>query len=159
MSEKNGNYEILHSINLNGEYGIVLGENKDAIEGYRYVTWIKNDRGYDQGHYFGNKKQAYVSLLERSASSVEISLNSYYYKQAAFEDIEAIMNTIPDVTMEQVSALMKDKRFKAIAYNQFLKSDDAEDLKYRLEDEYHKYTSKEESQNENETEEQEEIEP
>lgn len=65
MSEKNGNYEILHSINLNGEYGIVLGENKDAIEGYRYVTWIKNDRGYDQGHYFGNKKQAYVSLLER----------------------------------------------------------------------------------------------
>lgn len=34
MSEKNGNYEILHSINLNGEYGIVLGENKDAIEGY-----------------------------------------------------------------------------------------------------------------------------
>ena len=50
------------------------------------------------------------------------------------------MNTIPDVTMEQVSALMKDKRFKAIAYNQFLKSDDAEDLKYRLEDEYHKYT-------------------
>lgn len=45
MSEKNGNYEILHSINLNGEYGIVLGENKDAIEGYRYVTWIKNDRG------------------------------------------------------------------------------------------------------------------
>lgn len=32
MSEKNGNYEILHSINLNGEYGIVLGENKDAIE-------------------------------------------------------------------------------------------------------------------------------
>lgn len=144
MSEKNGNYEILHSINLNGEYGIVLGENKDAIEGYRYVTWIKNDRGYDQGHYFGNKKQAYVSLLERSASSVEISLNSYYYKQAAFEDIEAIM---------------KDKRFKAIAYNQFLKSDDAEDLKYRLEDEYHKYTSKEEAQNENETEEQEEIEP
>lgn len=100
-----------------------------------------------------------MSLLERSASSVEISLNRYYYKQAAFEDIEAIMNTIPDVTMEQVSALMKDKRFKAIAYNQFLKSDDAEDLKYRLEDEYHKYTSKEEAQNKNETEEQEEIEP
>lgn len=148
MSEKNAGYEILHSINLNGEFGIVLGENKNAIEGYQFVTWINNSRGYDQGCYFSDKKQAYVSLLERSASSVEISLNSYYYKQAAFEDIEAIMNTIPDVTMEQVSALMKDKRFKAIAYNQFLKSD-----------EYHKYTSKEEAQNENETEEQEEIEP
>ena len=131
-------------------------QKRDGKPGSRFSNYLLR---YDQGHYFGNKKQAYVSLLERSASSVEISLNSYYYKQAAFEDIEAIMNTIPDVTMEQVSALMKDKRFKAIAYNQFLKSDDAEDLKYRLEDEYHKYTSKEEAQNENETEEQEEIEP
>lgn len=159
MSEKNAGYEILHSINLNGEFGIVLGENKNAIEGYQFVTWINNSRGYDQGCYFSDKKQAYVSLLERIARTIGVDLENYYFQKSAFEDIEAIMNTIPDVTMEQVSALMKDKRFKAIAYNQFLKSDDAEDLKYRLEDEYHKYTSKEEAQNENETEEQEEIEP
>lgn len=159
MSEKNGNYEILHSINLNGEYGIVLGENKDAIEGYRYVTWIKNDRGYDQGNYFGDKEQAYVSLLERSASTVGLSLESYYFQKSAFEDIEAIMNTIPDITEEQVNFLMKDEHFRTIAYHEFLKSTDADNLQYRLENEYEKYTSREESQDENETEEQEEIEP
>ena len=47
----------------------------------------------------------------------------------------------------------------AIAYSQFLKSSDSEDLQYRLEEEYNKYIAKEESQEENEAEEQEEIEP
>ncbi|WP_304841968.1 hypothetical protein [Dubosiella newyorkensis] len=159
MSEKNAGYEILHSINLNGEFGIVLGENKNAIEGYQFVTWINNSRGYDQGCYFSDKKQAYVSLLERIARTIGVDLENYYFQKSAFEDIEAIMNTIPSVTMEQAGELMKDERFKSIAYHQFLHSENAEDLQYRLENEYNKYISNEESNEENKIEEQEEIEP
>lgn len=158
MSKKNAGYEILHSINLNGKSSIVMGENKDAIEGYQYVTWVENDRGYDQGSYFGNKQDAYVSLLERSASSIGISLESYYFKKAAFQEIETIMYATPDISKEEITTLMSDERFKSIAYNQYLKASDAEDLQYRLKDEYDKYTSKMETQEEQETEDQEEIE-
>ncbi len=156
---KNAGYEILHSINLNGQSSIVMGENKDAIEGYQYVTWVKNDRGYDQGSYFGNKQDAYVSLLERSASSIGISLENHYYKKSAFEDIEAIMNTIPDIPKEEITTLISDEHFKSIAYHEYLEASDAEDLQYRLKEEYDEYTSKMETQEEQETEEQEEIEP
>lgn len=158
-NEKNGGYNIISRMELGNDFAYVLGENKEAIKGYRYVTWIQNSRGYDQGCYFEDKKQAYVSLLERSASSVGVSLESYYFEKSAFEDIEAVMNKIPDVTSEKVSVLMKDEHFRAIAYSQFLKSSDSEDLQYRLEEEYNKYIAKEESQEENEAEEQEEIEP
>ena len=153
-NEKNGGYNIISRMELGNDFAYVLGENKEAIKGYRYVTWIQNSRGYDQGCYFEDKKQAYVSLLERSASSVGVSLESYYFEKSAFEDIEAVMNKIPDVTSEKVSVLMKDEHFRAIAYSQFLKSSDSEDLQYRLEEEYNKYIAKEESQEENEAEEQ-----
>lgn len=158
MSEKNAGYEILHSINANKEFGVVLGENKNAIEGYRYVTWIKNSRGYDQGCYFGDKEQAIVSLFERGASSLGVSLESYYFQKAAFEDIEGVMNTIPELTEAQVNNLLEDDEFRSIAYHEFLKSSDTDDLKYRLENEYEKYIAIEESQGENDLEEQ-EIEP
>lgn len=158
MSEKNAGYEILHSINLNGQSSIVMGEKKDAIEGYQYVTWIKNDRGYDQGSYFGNKQDAYVSLLERSASSIGISLENYYFQKAAFQEIETIMYNTQDIPQEEITTLMSDEHFRSIAYHQYLKASDAEDLQYRLKDEYDEYTSKMETQEEQETEEQEEIE-
>lgn len=57
------------------------------------------------------------------------------------------------------SNYLKDERFKSIAYHQFLHSENAEDLQYRLENEYNKYISNEESNEENKIEEQEEIEP
>lgn len=63
--EKNNNYEIISETSI-GQRTIALGYNKKAPQ--PYVTWVTSPtrkRGFDQGHYFSNYRNAFDDFTER----------------------------------------------------------------------------------------------
>ncbi len=121
MNEYNGKYKIINRMETETGFNYVIGENLNALQGYQYVTWIQNERGYDSGHYFGNLKNAQIDLLERSAKEMDVNLESHYFKKFAMEDIKSALYSIssPKIAGE----LFKDKDLMDSLYHDYMKSD------------------------------------
>lgn len=123
--EMNENYEIISRVTTGTGFNTVLGYNENAIEGYKYVTWTENSRGFDVGHYFGDLQKARLDLIQRSAREFNIDLGHVYYEQFALEDIEGSLGTL--VSEKDVQELMRDKTFVSLAYDRYMSIEDTND--------------------------------
>lgn len=117
----NGNYKIITKIETDTEFGFVIGYYPDAITGYEYVTWIKNSRGYDSGHYFHTLKDAQRSLVDRYDSFFRLNLHERFYNQFVINDILAGLHEI--VSYEHANELINDKDFLSQAVHNYNKLD------------------------------------
>jgi len=122
--EMNGKYQIISRISSGTGFNTVLGYNEKAMEGYEYVTWIENSRGFDSGHYFGSKKEAQIDFINRGARGLGIDLDHVYYEKQAIETIENALSEL--FSKKDVESLLKNKQFMGIAYDKYLSFDDSD---------------------------------
>ena len=65
---------------------VVMAYNKDALTGYKYVSWIMNNRGLDSGKYSNSFKQCMSDTVDRLYDYKEI--NEYEKDQNIEDDFE-----------------------------------------------------------------------
>ena len=119
--QKNNGYEIISRITTGTGFNTVLGHKPTAMNGYQYVTWTENNRGFDCGHYFGTIQEARLDLIVRGAREFSLDLDHIYSEKHTLEDIEAVLQSL--VKESDVEKLMKDKSFLSRAYHEILKID------------------------------------
>lgn len=107
--EMNVGYKITDKVQLDDEFGVVMGHKENAMHGYEYVTWIQNDRGYDHGYYYSDKKRALESMMERAALLGGVDLRDKYANEFAEGDIEAALMEF--LGTEEASLLLRNKNF------------------------------------------------
>ena len=115
--EMNAGFTITNKVQLDNGFGVVLGEKKAAMKGYEYVTWIQNSRGYDNGYYFGDKKKALESMIDRAASLGGIDLREKFGNEYAEAEIETALKEF--LSEHETSELMKNKEFMTEAFYQY----------------------------------------
>lgn len=126
MKEMNGKYEIIAKMTTGTGFDAVLGQKESSSYGNEYVTWIKNSRGYDQGHYFNDLQDARLDLIERSAYCFDLDLESQYFEQFALEEIENALRC--SHTSYEVQKLLENSEFMSLAYHEYMKMDEEVDL-------------------------------
>lgn len=122
MEEMNEKYKIIAKVITGTGFDYVLGQKETKYHGNEYVTWIKNSRGYDNGHYFSDLKEARLDLIERSAREFDIDLESVYFQKFALENIENALSEL--YSQRDVETLMKNKEFVSLAYHEYMKTNE-----------------------------------
>ncbi len=123
--EMNGKYEIISRVTTGTGFNTVLGVNNNAMNGYEYVTWTENSRGFDNGHYFGDLQSARMDMLLRASNEFNIDLEHEFYEKFILEDIEANLRQL--VNKNDVKELMNTKEFISLAYHKYMKHDNIDD--------------------------------
>lgn len=67
---------------------VVMAYNKEALTGYKYVSWIMNDRGLDSGKYSNSFKQCMNDTVDRLYDYKET--NKYEKEQSVEDDFEDV---------------------------------------------------------------------
>ena len=124
MDEYNEKYKIIVKIeNADSEFGFVIGYNKNAIEHYKYATWLKNSRGYDSGHYFNDLVEAKKDLVERYTNFENIDLRSEWYHEYVINDISSAMDKLCDYNQEKKNIFLNNHSFISKAIHEYNKLD------------------------------------
>lgn len=119
--EFNGHYKIESKIITWTGFNVVLGVYEQAMNGYQYVTWTENSRGYDRGHYFANKQDAIIDMFERGVDTLGVNLHEKYRDDLAIEDITVGLREF--LSEDEIEHIVQNQDFMSAAYHRYWKID------------------------------------